>query len=61
MTAISLETLRLLGIKINKNQLLKLKNIIIIKSYFKRTSHQHVFSDFLDFSDILIFKRVISM
>jgi hypothetical protein len=36
MTAISLETLRVLGIKINKNQFLKLKNIIIIKNYFKR-------------------------
>jgi hypothetical protein len=35
MTAIILETLKLLGIKINKNQFLKLKNIIIIKNYFK--------------------------
>jgi hypothetical protein len=29
MTALSLVTLRVLGIKINKNQFLKLKNIII--------------------------------
>jgi hypothetical protein len=36
MTAINLETLRVLGIKINKNQFLKLKNIIINKNYFKR-------------------------
>jgi hypothetical protein len=36
MTAIRLESFRVLGIQINKNQFLKLKNIIIIKNYFKR-------------------------
>jgi hypothetical protein len=36
MTAISLEIYKVLGIKINKNQFLKFKNIIIIKNYFKR-------------------------
>jgi len=35
MTAIYLETIRVLGVKIKKNQFLKLKNIII-NNYFKR-------------------------
>jgi hypothetical protein len=47
MTAISLERLKVLGIKINKDQFLKLKNIIIIKiilRYLNRTSHPYVLS-----------------